>query len=88
MIVFLYREYAKFKKGIQGERFLPASQKSLADVKANFTRFELSTNFRSRDITGLISFQKGYFPLELLARLSNRNKILKTKNIQHISNSE
>ena len=57
------------------------------DLKTNFTKFELSTIFRFRDMTVEISPLKSIFPLENLpGRLPITNKDFKT--LLHVPNSQ
>ena len=67
-------------KGYSCRKFFCAIcyQNNLTDLKINFTKFELSTTFRSYDTTDYIFPYNGCSPLKILPGLPIRNKILKS----------
>ena len=71
--------YLQFTKKNSGRKNFCSifCHKILTDLKTNFTKFELSTTFRSWGITDYIPIKKSFFPLEILPGLPIRNKILK-----------
>ena len=74
--------YTSLKRAFRSEIFLLGFlAENLINLKTNFIKFEVSTTFRSRDLTVLISPQKGIFPSKILPGLPTTNKISKSYRI-------
>ena len=57
------------------EIFLLGFKQKMTDLKTSFTKFELTTTFRSQDILAI--YTSPFFPLQNLPGLPTTNKILK-----------